>query len=246
MKKYIDFHVHIDYYENYRDIYNYYDKQQVYALFVTNFPEVYRKSKNTFPDSKYVKLALGYHPEMIDIKPFNKKEFDQLVSKTKYIGEVGLDFSARANKFRSRQIEIFSYICEKSSKEEKIMSIHSRKAEETVLEILKEYNIKYAVFHWYTGSIEILNEALKLGYYFSLNPMMLKSKNGKEIIKSIPLNRVLIETDGPYGKIKGRSILPEDIPGIYKEFERILNIKNLKEIVFQNLNELLMKQSKKT
>lgn len=242
MQNYVDFHVHIDYYENYKEVYEYYNTNKIYALFVTNFPEVYRKSKEIFADSKYVKIALGYHPEMVEIKPFNRKEFDRQLDNTKYFGEVGLDFSKRFYKHRDEQIKVFRYICQKANDGNKIMSIHSRNAEKDVLKILNEYKVKYAVFHWYTGSISLLQDILASGYYFSLNPSMLKSKKGKEFISNVPLERILIETDGPYGKFKNRHITPGDIPSAYKDFEHFLGVENLREIVFQNLNRLLVKQ----
>lgn len=244
MQNYVDFHVHIDYYENYKEVYEYYNTNKIYALFVTNFPEVYRKSKETFADSKYVKIALGYHPEMVEIKPFNRKEFDRQLDKTKYLGEVGLDFSKRFYKYRDEQIKVFRYICQKAFERNKILSIHSRNAEKDVLQILKDYQIKYGVFHWYSGNISLLDNILASGYYLSLNPSMLKSKKGKEIISKIPLERMLIETDGPYVKIKNRHIIPDDIPTVYSEFEQFLGVENLSNIVFQNLNRLLVNQLK--
>lgn len=244
MQNYVDFHVHIDYYENYKEVYEYYNTNKIYALFVTNFPEVYRKSKETFADSQYVKIALGYHPEMVEIKPFNKKEFDRQLDKTKYLGEVGLDFSKRFNKYREDQIKVFRYICKKANEGNKIMSIHSRNAEKDIVAILNEYKVKYAVFHWYTGSISLLKNIIASGYYLSLNPSMLKSKRGKEIISNTPLERILIETDGPYGKINNRHIIPGDIPTVYRDFEQFLGVENLREIVFNNLKELLSTQLK--
>ncbi|MEC1564072.1 TatD family hydrolase [Bacillus velezensis] len=242
MRNYVDFHVHIDYYPNYRDIFHSYDKRKIYTLFVTNFPEVYKKSLETFPDSKYVKIALGYHPEMIGIKPFNKGLFNKYLGKVKYLGEVGLDYSKQHYRNRDEQIKIFRYICQRASIEKKVMSIHSRNAEKDVLEILLEENVKFAVFHWYTGSMKTLTEILDAGYYLSLNPSMLRSKKGKEIIKSMPLERILIETDGPYGSIGKQKIVPKDIPEVYSAFERILEVEDLSKVVYENLNELLFKQ----
>lgn len=125
------------------------------------------------------------------------------------------------------------------------MSVHSRNAEMDVLANLKEFGIKHAVFHWYTGSIKNLQEVIESNYYLSLNPSMLKTKKGKEIVQSIPLRQILIETDGPYSKYNNRQIVPDDIPSIYRDFEFFLGIENLKEIVFENLNKLLINQQKR-
>lgn len=242
MRNYIDFHVHIDYYSNYKEIFDFYDKQKIYALFVTNFPEVFQKSLEIFPESKYVNIALGYHPEMIDIRPFNRKHFDQYLGMTKYLGEVGLDYSKKHYRYRDEQSKIFTYICQRASEEQKILSVHSRSAERDVLDTLIKSNIKYAVFHWYTGSMKDLQDILSAGYYLSLNPSMLRSKKGKEIIENVPLERILIETDGPYGSIGKHNIIPNDLPRVYSAFEQFLGIENLRDIVYQNLKTLLVKQ----
>lgn len=241
-RSYVDFHVHIDYYSNYKEIYDYYDKQKIYALFVTNFPEVFKKVLDTFPESKYVKVALGYHPEMMDIKPFNRKLFDNYFGMTKYLGEVGLDYSKKNYQHHNEQARIFNYISQRASEEQKILSIHSRNAENDVLSILINNNIKHAVFHWYTGSLKVLQDILSEGYYLSLNPSMLRSKKGKEIIKSVPLDRILVETDGPYGSIGKRNVVPNDIPKVYNDFEQFLEVENFRDIVYRNLNDLLVRQ----
>lgn len=244
MKSYIDFHVHIDYYQNYKEIYGYYNSNNIYTLFVTNFPEVYQKAKKMFVESKYVNLALGYHPAMIEIIPSNRQKFDMYCVGTKFFGEVGLDFSNKYFKHRDEQIGIFSYICRKAKEGNKILSVHSRKAEYEVIRLLYIQQVEFAVFHWYTGSLELLREIVDLGYYFSLNPSMLKTKKGNEVITNVPLDKILIETDGPYSTFKNRMITPIDIPNIYGEFEKVLKVTNLKQIVFQNSNELLDKQLK--
>lgn len=97
------------------------------------------------------------------------------INKTNYIGEVGLDFSNKYIKYKDRQIEIFNYICNIASKENKIMIIHSRKAEKEVLNILIKNNIRNAIMHWYTGPINSIDDFVKNGYYFSINPSMLTS-----------------------------------------------------------------------
>ncbi|MDN4619058.1 TatD family hydrolase [Paenibacillus sp. PsM32] len=239
MKNFIDFHVHIDYYSSYQEIYKHYDQKKIYALFVTNFPEVFKKAKRTFPDSRYVKIALGYHPEMLRIKPFNQKEFDEAFKNAEYIGEVGLDFSKPYIRYKEEQLRIFRYICKKAASQNKIMSIHSRKAVKEVLSILKEYGVKRAVFHWYTGGIIDLKKIIERGYYLSLNPAMLKTKAGKEIIKNVPLQKILIETDGPFSKYKSHQIRPQDIPSIYNDFEEQLGTEELRNKVFENLKRLL-------
>lgn len=238
----IDFHVHIDYYKDYYEKYNYYNNKHIYTLFVTNLPETYGKCIASFKESKYVKFALGYNPQFTNIGRFNKNVFDKYFNSTKYIGEVGLDFSKDFVAHKSKQIEVFEYIANKSSQKNKILSIHSRNAEEEVINVLKNNKIRFAVFHWYTGKLENIKEITNMGYYFSLNNKMLKSEKGISIIKKIPIDRILIETDGPFTDFKKKVISPDKLPEVYAAFAQLLNIRNFDEVVFNNLKSLLLKQ----
>ncbi|MHA7768402.1 TatD family hydrolase [Bacillus atrophaeus] len=236
-----DMHIHIDYFENYKQMYNSFEENNIYALFVTNLPEIYQKCLNEFPINKYVKLGLGYNPQLVADYPLNKKLFDSLVTTTKYVGEVGLDYSKEFVHMKKEQINAFDYICYQSAKLNKIMSIHSRKAEDDVLEMLKMHDIEHAIFHWYSGDIEEARKIAERGYYFSVNYSMLNSKRGFEIIKSLPLDRLLIETDAPFGKSNLNGV-SYNLPEIYNQFSKKLNINSFHDVVYENLSSLLFKQ----
>lgn len=119
------------------------------------------------------------------------------------------------------------------------MSIHSRNAENEVISILKKNKVKLAVFHWYTGNIDRIKEIIDLGYYFSVNSKMLQSKRGLNIIKSIPLDRILIETDGPFTDFKKQTIFPENLSEVYTLFSQTLNVIGFKQIIFNNMKRFL-------
>lgn len=244
MMNLIDFHVHIDYYEDFYQIYDYYNSKEIYTLGVTNLPETYEKCINIFKKSKYVKFALGYNPQFAEIERFNKRKFDQYFDTTKYIGEVGLDFSKGYINHKSEQLEIFDYIACKSGKHNKILSVHSRNAEDDTIKILKKHQVKFAVFHWYTGKIEKIEEIINMGYYFSVNSKMLENKKGLSIIKNIPIDRLLIETDGPFTDFKRQRVTPDKLAEVYTLFKRVLHINDLDLVVFTNLKRLLMEQCK--
>lgn len=241
MSNLIDFHIHIDYYKNYREMYDYFIQNKTYALFVTNMPEIFERCKKEFPENKYVKIGLGYNPQLSNTHQFNMKLFDKWLPHTKYIGEVGLDYSKEFIETKAEQQRIFQYICKRAGETNKIMSIHSRMAEKETLEILVENEVRFAVFHWYSGNKTLLEEIIENGYYLSVNYSMLTSVKGLNIIRAVPLDRLLIETDAPFGKsdIKGKSY---NLPVIYKEFEEKLQIKDFSSIVFNNLKRLLIEQ----
>src|SRR5699024_5158576 len=119
-----------------------------------------------------------------------------------YIGEVGLDFGKNHIATKNRQIEIFEKIllcCERYS--DKVVSIHSLKSASTILEILsnlKQEKKNIFILHWFTGSLAQMERALSFDCYFSINPKMLKTKSGIDLIQNIPPQRILLETDAPF------------------------------------------------
>ncbi|GAA0685461.1 TatD family hydrolase [Clostridium cadaveris] len=240
--KYIDFHVHMDFYKKTEEIIKTYEENEIYSLFVTNLPEIYKVHLKKYNDYKYVKLALGYHPEMIDYYPFNKDIFNRYFNSTNYIGEVGIDGSKKFSHNIDIQIKNFDYICSKVSHEAKIMTIHSKKAEDIVLQILKKYKIKYAVFHWYSGNIKTLRYILDSGYYFSVNPCMLESQKGKEILNNIPFDRILFESDGPFTKYNKKITEPKNFKDIFQDFNEFYKIDNFEEIVFNNFKKIILER----
>jgi TatD DNase family protein len=242
MPNLIDFHIHIDYYENYKEMFHHFAENKIYALFVTNLPEIYGECIKKFPPSKYVRIALGYNPQLVKSNPFNRTLFDKWFPHTKYIGEVGLDYSKEYIGYKEKQQKIFQYICRRAGEHNKILSVHSRMAEEDTLNILKESNVRFAVFHWYSGPLSLLDEIIRSGYYFSVNYSMLTTEKGLKIIQKIPLERLLIETDGPFGKCSKNSMASYNLQFIYDEFSKVLGIKDIKDVVFNNLKKLLNDQ----
>lgn len=236
-----DMHVHIDYFKNYKQMYNLFETNETYALFVTNLPEIFQKCLNEFSDSKYVKLGLGYNPQLVETYPFNQRLFDSMLPLTKYVGEVGLDYSKEFVHAKVAQKKAFDYICYQSAKTKSIMSIHSRGAELDVLTMLKTNEVEHAIFHWYSGNKEDARKIVDQGYYFSVNYSMLSSKKGFEIITSIPIDRLLIETDAPFGKTNLKSN-HYNLPEIYNQFSKKLGVEKFEKIIYQNLKTLLLKQ----
>lgn len=238
-----DMHVHIDYMKDYLSFFKSFEENRIYALFVTNLPEIFQKCNQTFPNSKYVKLGLGYNPQLAKDYKFNSELFDKLLAETKYIGEVGLDYSSEFKGSKEAQVKAFEYISYRAGHLNKIMSIHSRKAEEDVLDILINNNVKTAIFHWYSGKKETVYKILDQGYYFSVNYSMLNSKSGLEIIKLIPHDKLLIETDAPFGKtfIKGNNY---NLSEIYNSFSLKLGIDNFEKRIYNNLSDLLLMNNK--
>lgn len=240
----IDLHVHIDFYSDPVAIANSYEKRKIYTLFVTNLPEVYGIHYKSFSVYKYVRLCLGYHPHLAGEHELNRSIFEKYIKSTKYIGEVGLDFQGESPYIIKKQINNFEYITNPNINRGRIFTIHSKKAEDEVLKILKTNQVKHAIFHWYSGKLSTMNEIIEEGYYFSINYRMLKSNMGRKIISKIPSDRILFETDGPFIRYQGSVCTPDNLKSIYKEFDEL--IPNFMEVVFNNFKRLLIEKDLST
>lgn len=167
---------------------------------MTNLPSHFQVGQKHIKIYKYIRLALGFHPQLVADNIKELDLFDSLVDNTSYIGEIGLDFSRDCKKYREVQIECLKHILSKLAGKKKIVSVHSRNAEKELLNILRDYNIKNVIFHWYTGPLGLIEDIVNEGYYFSINEAMTNTISGKKIINKIPNNRILTETDLPYNK----------------------------------------------
>lgn len=240
MSKLIDMHFHLDFYANHQQVYNRINQMEQHTLCVTNQPEIFEACIELYKPTKYVQFGVGFHPQNAGRVSFGKSSFLRNLSYTKYVGEVGLDFSKEYVCHKDKQIEVFDYICKVSR--DKIMSIHCRMAEEDVYRILKKNGNKKIIMHWYTGDERWMERFVELGCFFSVNSNMIRSNNGKQIINQIPINRIFVESDGPFTKVFGRKYTIEKLSTVYEEIARVKRIDEvgiLKKQVTQNYLSLI-------
>ncbi len=234
----VDAHCHINFFKNAGEIAVNSEKFKVHTIYVTTLPSQFDMTYGYVKQLEYIYPALGFHCLEQNYDPKREKElFLHHIDNTDFIGEIGLDFSRKAQQSKESQLSIFTFVLQSIYRKNKILSVHSLNAEEKVLELLLEYNIEKVIFHWYLGSIGILNKVIKAGYYFSVNISMSKSKRGQNIISKIPKERILVETDAPF--IKG--VLPYTNEEIYRYLSEIwcVDVNVVKKQVLKNFNNLI-------
>lgn len=241
MSRLIDTHFHLDFYKNHEKIFKDINALNQYTLCVTNSPEIYFSCKRLYQETEYVKFAVGFNPKMLTEQAFDVRNFNHAIKTSNYIGEVGLDFSKKYYSQKDTQIKIFEQIIKIASCENKLLNIHSYMAEKAVLEILKQYENQRIIIHWYTGDGLCLEELIKIGSYFSINCNMIESINRCKLLKSIPLNKILIESDGPFTKVNNKKYEPSLLDESYSLIGKALEINNIRKLVFENFRVLLSK-----
>ena len=149
--------------------------------------------------------------EGLDVFHKQLKEIEKLAENKKVvaIGEIGLDYHWNTEN-KDLQKQVFIEQIELANTMDLPIVIHTREAVMDTLDILKNVKKpkKPGVFHCCPLNIELVKEALKIGFYISCaGPVTFKnSKNAKDVIELIPINRLLIETDSPY-------LAPEPVRG---------------------------------
>lgn len=154
--------------------------------------------------------GIGLHPWWIADGRCGPAEVDllcEVAAQERYIGEVGLDFSARFAGSEPLQIQAFDRLCDslvQRSLAGRVISIHAVRSAGTVLDALESHGLlipnpdsPVIIFHWFSGTSDELVRARNAGCYFSVNERMLATKRGREYARQIPLDRLLLETDAP-------------------------------------------------
>ena len=146
-----------------------------------------------------VYAAVGIHPEDVN-KSADTDFIYKLASDKKCvaIGEIGLDYYwEKENK--ELQISVFKKQIEIAKELDLPILVHDREAHADTLEILKKYKPK-GVLHCFSGSVEMAQEALKLGMYIGIGGVI-TFKNARrlpDVVRMLPEDRILLETDCPY------------------------------------------------
>lgn len=150
----------------------------------------------------YIYFAAGVHPnELYDISEKTIQEIRQLAGHKKCvaIGEIGLDYH-----YDTFDKEVQKYWFEKQLSLSKLLHIpviiHSREASQDCFDIIKKSGVEKGVIHCYSGSVEMAEEYVKMGFMIGIGGVLTYSNAKKltEVAKKISLEHILIETDCPY------------------------------------------------
>ena len=206
----MDFHCHLDLYEDPQTVIQQVKTAGTYVLSVTTTPKAFPGTQKMAANAPRVRTALGLHPQLAGERYSELGLFDLMLPETPYVGEIGLDGSKEYRDSFSVQVKVFRHIldsCDKSGG--RVLSIHSRNAAEKVIEHLNQaVGSSTPILHWFSGSRAAAQKANELGCWYSVGPAMLRTKSGRERVAQMPISMVLLETDGPFAKRNGKPLLP--------------------------------------
>lgn len=241
----VDFHCHLDLYPDLRSAIAACEQARVFTLAVTTTPKAWPRNYELASKTRYVRAALGLHPQLVSARAHELALWEELLPRTRYVGEVGLDAGPRFFRSFEKQKEIFGRVLQLCAKAGgKIVSVHSVRSVRTVLDMI-EANFPASrgrvVLHWFTGTKSEARRAVQLGCYFSINREMVRNERHQAVVAQLPLDRLLTETDGPFTQIDGRSTHPADVRFAHDAIASLRGETSeaLSRLVIANLKQLL-------
>ena len=199
-----------------------------------------------------VKILANQYPQLIPaygIHPWYTKDITQnwadglekLLKENPLamVGECGID--RLKNPDAQQQIQILWTHINLANKYSRALIIHAVKANREFGELFAKLP-KRTVFHSFTGSVEWGQEIQRHGFFLGLNFSILCKKNRAEILRGINLEKVLLETDGPYQNIiKGEETLPQNLPVLAEQIAELTGIPNAEfsDITAENQRKFL-------
>jgi TatD DNase family protein len=182
----------------------------------------------------FVFVCIGLHPEYIEefsedtldaFEEFIKEKKDEIVS----IGEIGLDyFWVKDEKLREKQKWFFEKLVEFAKTINKPITVHIRDAHEDAFKILEAIDFQKVHLHMFGGD-KLIDKVMANEWKISVGPIILRSKKHKRIVKKLPLERIMLETDSPWMKINGKESMPTDVKIVAEKIAEIKKI-SLQEV----------------
>lgn len=210
-----DFHCHLDLYPDPAAVVASCVRDRIVTLAVTTTPRAWPQNRKWAAGNAYVLTAVGLHPEVVGDRRGEVALLEEYMKDSTLVGEIGLDGSPQHKDSWDEQVEVFGRALSTAQRlGGRVVSIHSRRAANEVVKGLEERitaDRVLPILHWFSGSIGAARKAAQLGCYFSINRRSLEHDAGLALVRSLPADRLLTETDGPFTAVGPRKSAPADV-----------------------------------
>ncbi len=231
----IDTHAHInfeDYQENFDEFLCELKNNEIENVIIPGVePSTFSEIINYCEKYDILYGAIGIHPS--EFQTYNdvvEKQIYELLQHNKIvaIGEIGLDYHYGADT-KEEQKNVLRKQLEIAEKTQLPVIIHDREAHEDTFNILQNYKLKDVIFHCFSGDAEFAQKCIDKGYYIAIGGVVTfkNAKDLKEAAKTVPLDKLLLETDCPYlapVPFRGKLNTPAYLKYIAQEIADIKNI----------------------
>jgi TatD DNase family protein len=245
----VDFHCHLDLYPDLGAAIGECERKRVYTLAVTTTPKAWPRNRDLAAPTRYVRAALGLHPQLVAERANEISLWEEYLPQAKYVGEVGLDAGPKFYRTIDLQKTIFKHILQCCARTGgKVLTVHSVRSAAAVMDLIEDHlpiGNNSVVLHWFSGSRSDARRAVELGCYFSVNANMMETERGRNLVYTLPLDRILTETDGPFTRVGDRFRRPEDVCDVLYAVAQVhhLTSEEMAERVSANLRRVALVES---
>lgn len=160
------------------------------------------------------------------------------------VGEIGLDYNWEEfsdGEMRKKQKEVFRKCLRLAREIDKVVVIHSRKAEADAIEILEDEGMERIVMHCFNGKKALIRRCIENGWSFSVPAVITRLEHFKMLVEMVPLGQVLTETDAPYlSPVAGERNESANVLVTLKEIARIkeMGVEDVAGKIWENFERL--------
>lgn len=195
----IDAHTHLDHYREYLDsALDEIERYGILSLSTAMDIPGYKKAREIGRRCPYVIPCFGIHPWNAPKYADRLDELAPHIQESPLLGEIGLDFHFVKETARyPRQEKVLHYFLRSAQDQKKCVNLHTKGAEREILDLLEEFRIPPFIVHWYSGPLELVEDYLRVGGFFTVGVAVLNSPHIERLVHHIPKERLLTETDNP-------------------------------------------------
>jgi len=160
----------------------------------------YRRNVEISEQCDLILPVFGVHPWNAPQYVDRLQQLKGAIESSPMIGEIGLDhYFVDDVATYPDQRKVLEWFLGAAEEQNKIVCLHTKGAEQEVLELLDRHGIRRMIVHWYSGPMDIFKELVARGAYFTVGIEGVYSEPIRAIAQAIPLGRLLTETDNPGG-----------------------------------------------
>ncbi|MFT7585263.1 MAG: TatD DNase family protein [Cellvibrionaceae bacterium] len=216
---FIDAHTHLDHYrpDEIDDVLAEIDLLPCHTWAVSTDLESWDKTQALAQGRPLIMPTFGIHPWNAHLYADRLDELDEPTAESAFLGEIGLDFHWVEERERWPMQEIvLDYFFKKATQQNKVVNLHTKGAEELILKKLRQFKIKQAVVHWYSGDVATFDQFVKQGCLFTFGVELAHNEMIQACAQRCPAGQLLTETDGPGGLewLTGERARPGVVPGV--------------------------------
>lgn len=199
----IDAHTHLDHYSAeflpvaLAEI----EQQQILTISVAMDIPSYQQTKAIAAASPWIVPTFGIHPWRAYLYADKLASLDPWIAESPLLGEIGLDYvwDEEPAHYPLQRI-VFEYFLAAAKAQDKVVNLHTKGAEQEIFDLLRRYDVKRSIIHWYSGPLDVLDQLIDAGCYFTIGVELMVSAQIQAIAQRVPLGQLLTETDNPGGQ----------------------------------------------